>query len=540
MNTAILSNINISSIVEKIQGFTNVYSPAGYNTWTRELLDTSSELHKRKIDIVFFLLDGLSLIEGLENSEELLGKLRLIAEFAKSNPHIAVLVNTIDIANQIPEAINIIPAARILQSEWNRCNSKHEFDHLYWFDLAELITIHGREKMYSRKGWYLGNLRFSNFGEDIIVEEIKRIIESFKGNKKKCLVLDLDNTLWGGVIGEVGLDGISLSAVKEGSQFYLFQRQLKRLKEMGVLLTICSKNNPEDAKEVFNNHPAMILKEKDFVLMKINWKPKPENISELAQELNIGLDSMVFIDDSEFERESVKSQLPDLIVPEMPKDTTKLPEWFLDIQRKYFLFISVTEEDANKTEMYQLQAQREQLQKLSTNLEEYLSSLQMKQKIWSVSEEDIVRAAQLTQKTNQFNLTTRRYTEFDIRRMIESDDYLVLMSSLEDKFGDNGKIALMIVEKNGRRARIDTFLMSCRVMGRYVENQFVDYVENMLANMGVEEIEAEYITTKKSVPVKDFWDSLGYKRSKEEDGKVLYNLRISDKPERVFYSVLET
>jgi len=540
VNVAILSNINISSIVEKLQEVIVVYSPAGYNTWTSELLDTSSELHKRKIDIVFFLLDGLSLIGGLENSEELLEKLRLIADFAKSNPHIAVVVNTIDIANQFPEAINTIPAARILQSEWNRCNSKHEFDHLYWFDLAELITIHGREKMYSRKGWYLGNLRFSNFGEDIIVEEIKRIIESFKGNKKKCLVLDLDNTLWGGVVGEVGLDGISLSAVKEGSQFYLFQRQLKRLKEMGVLLTICSKNNPEDAKEVFNNHPAMILKEKDFVLMKINWKPKPENISELAQELNIGLDSMVFIDDSEFERESVKSQLPDLIVPEMPKDTTKLPEWFLDIQRKYFLFISVTEEDANKTEMYQLQAQREQLQKLSTSIEEYLTSLQMKQKIWLVSENDIVRAAQLTQKTNQFNLTTRRYTEFDIRRMIESDDYLVLMSSLEDKFGDNGKIALMIVEKNGRRARIDTFLMSCRVMGRYVENQFVDYVENMLANMGVEEIEAEYITTKKSVPVKDFWDSLGYKRSKEEDGKVLYNLRISDKPERVFYSVLET
>lgn len=539
MNVAILSNINVSSIVGKIQGFTNVYSPAGYNTWTSELLDTSSELNKRKIDMVFFLLDGLSLIEEMEDSEKILNKLRLIDNFAKLHSQMAVVVNTIDVANQIPEAINAIPAARRLQSEWNRCDSKHDFDHLYWLDLAELITIHGREKMYSRKGWYLGNLRFSNYGEDIIVEEIKRILESFKGNKKKCLVLDLDNTLWGGVVGEAGLDGISLSSVKEGSQFYLFQRQLKRLKEMGVLLTICSKNNPEDAKEVFNNHPAMILKEKDFVLMKINWKPKPENISELAQELNIGLDSMVFIDDSEFERESVKSQLPDVIVPEMPKDTTKLPDWFLDIQRKYFLFVSVTEEDANKTEMYQSQAQREQLQKLSTNLEEYLSSLQMKQKIWLVSEEDIVRAAQLTQKTNQFNLTTRRYTEFDIRRMIESDDYLVLMSSMEDKFGDNGKIALMIVEKNGRRARIDAFLMSCRVMGRYVENQFVDYMESMLANMGVEEIEAEYITTKKSAPVKDFWDSLGYKRVKEEDGKVLYNLKISEKPERVYFSLLK-
>lgn len=540
MKVAMLSNINVSSIVEKIQGFTNVYSPAGYNTWTSELLDTNSELHKRKIDIAFFLLDGLSLIEELEDSGRILDKLRLIEDFAKSHPQTAVVVNTIDTVNQIPEAINAVPTARRLQSEWNRCDSKHDFNHLYWLDLAELITIHGREKMYSRKGWYLGNLRFSNFGEDIIVEEIKRIIESFKGNKKKCLILDLDNTLWGGVVGEVGLDGISLSAIKEGSQFYIFQRQLKRLKEMGVLLTICSKNNPEDAKEVLNNHPAMILKEEDFVSMKINWKPKPENISELAQELNIGLDSMVFIDDSEFERESVKSQLPDVIVPEMPKDTTKLPEWFLDIQRKYFLFISVTEEDANKTEMYQSQAKRKHLEQLSSNIEEYLVSLNMKQKIWVVSEEDIVRAAQLTQKTNQFNLTTRRYTEFDIRRMIESDDYLVLMSSMEDKFGDNGKIALMIVERNGRRARIDSFLMSCRVMGRYVENQFVDYVENLLTNMGVEEIEAEYITTKKSVPVKDFWDSLGYKRVKEEDGKVLYNLEISERPERVFYSVLET
>lgn len=204
MNTAILSNINISSIVEKIQGFTNVYSPAGYNTWTSELLDTNSELHKRKIDIIFFLLDGVSLIEELEDSGKILERLRLIENFAESHPQTAVVVNTIDIVNQIPEAINAISAARRLQSEWNRCDSKQDFDHLYWLDLAELITIHGREKMYSRKGWYLGNLRFSNFGEDIIVEEIKRIIESFKGNKKKCLILDLDNTLWGGLSVKLG------------------------------------------------------------------------------------------------------------------------------------------------------------------------------------------------------------------------------------------------------------------------------------------------------------------------------------------------
>lgn len=538
MNVALLSNVNVLTIAEKANKFANTYTPPGYNTWMTELLDNNSGINQKDIDVIVFLLDGTSLVNEAMNPRELVEKFEVIESFAKTHPNIGIVVNTIDVIDYLPKPISEFPSARDLQLQWNKNLKKSNTKNLNWFDLVELISIYGRKKMYSNKGWYLGNIRFSNFGDDIILNEIRKVLKGFVGIRKKCIVLDLDNTLWGGVIGEDGIDGISLSNIKEGSQYYLFQKQLKRLKELGVLLAICSKNNPDDAIEVMKKHPSMVLKEEDFVSMKINWKTKVENISELAQELNIGLDSILFLDDSKFERESVKNQLPEVIVPEFPEDTTKLPNWFTNIQKEYFMFILVTEEDTRKTEMYRSQMKREYLKKTTPKLDEYLKSLQMKQRIWFVTEKDIPRAAQLTQKTNQFNLTTRRYTEFDIRRMVESDDYIVLMSSMRDKFGDNGKIALMIIEK-ADKVKIDTFLMSCRVMGRYIENQFVDYVENMLSEMGIEEIEAEYIPTKKSVPVKDFWDSLGYKRAKEENGLVKYKLKIREKPRRIFYSELD-
>ncbi len=538
MHVAIFSNVNATSIVRKVSDFADVYTSPGYSTWRSEILDENSELYKSAAQVVLFLIDGYSLSNETKCLDDVKTSFALIEGFSDSHSDIAVVANAIDVIDYMRDAIVNVSESKKVQYEWNQLLANSKVKNLFVFDLQDIITKYGRQRIYSNKGWYLGSLRFSNFGEEIIVREIKRIIESVKGLRKKCIVLDLDNTLWGGVVGEVGIEGISLSVAKEGSQFWIFQKQLLKLKEMGILLAVCSKNNPKDAEEAIEKHPAMVLKKKDFVSMKINWNSKPDNISKLAKELNIGLGSMVFIDDSRFEREAVRSLLPEVTVPEMPSDSTAIPEWFIDVQKDHFLFMSTTEEDTKKTEMYQSQAQREALLKNSHTLEDYLESLDMKHYIWRVTEQDIPRAAQLTQKTNQFNLTTRRYTESQIREMLKSDRFLLFMSRLHDKFGDNGKIALMIIVKQEKKARVDSLMISCRVMGRYIENQLVDYIESLLIKEGMEEVISEYSRTARNIPVKGFWEKLGYKVIKREGESVFYHLKLSERPKRVYYSEL--
>jgi len=350
-------------------------------------------------------------------------------------------------------------------------------------------------------------------GEKAIAEEIGRAWNAIKGNRKKCLVLDLDNTLWGGVIGEDGLQGIELSTTKEGSRFRDFQKRIKDLKDQGVLLTIASKNNEEDAMEAIRDHPDMVLREDDFVIIKANWEPKPVNIQKIANELNIGLDSLVFIDDNPIERESVKNALPEVNVPDFPKDTSMLESFVIEISKRYFPVLKLTEEDLSKTDQYKVEQKRNEIKQKSISIEEYLLSLEMKKTFRQIDESDVTRAAQLTQKTNQFNLTTRRYTESDIWNMMKSEDHQVWIGDLEDKFGSYGKVILAIVKLEENTAIIDTFLMSCRVMGRNIEKEFLNEIEKEMVSKGKNRIISEYIPTTKNSVVKDFWTENGYTES---------------------------
>ena len=358
--------------------------------------------------------------------------------------------------------------------------------------------------------WYLGGLRFSQQGERAIVRELRRIRNALAGPRKKLLALDLDNTLWGGVVGEDGMGGLDLAPTGSGARYYDFQKRVRDLRNMGVLLAVVSKNTPQDALDAIRTHPHMLLREDDFVSLMINWQPKPENLRQIAATLNIGLDSFVFIDDSPIERESVRTALPEVAVPDFPSDTSTLESFISDMSRDFFLLPRATDEDADKTEMYRAEAKREGEKTNFGTLEDFLASLDMELTLSPLSARDIPRAAQLTQKTNQFNTTTRRYTEADLARMSADPSWFIRIGSLRDRFGDLGQILLLIARIEGEKATIDTFLMSCRTMGRGVENAAVAEIESELEENGVDRIEAIYIPTPKNSPVADLWPRMGY------------------------------
>jgi FkbH-like protein len=309
---------------------------------------------------------------------------------------------------------------------------------------------------------------------------------------------------------------------------------------MGILLAVCSKNNYEDAMEAIRGHKHMVLKEEDFVCFKINWEPKAKNIAEIAAELNIGIDSLVFVDDNPVERDSVRENFPEVAVPEFPKDTSNLEAFAHEIYREFFYTLDNTVEDKQKTKMYKDNVLRSNERSGSANLESFFKGLKMKITIRQVNSDDEKRATELTQKTNQFNLTTKRYTERQIHALMISKDYLMYIASVSDKYGDNGKVVLVIVKVEGTVALIDSFIMSCRVMGRFIEDQIIGFIEDDLKFRGVEIVKASFTATKKNKPVVGFYDRLRYELIKDENEQKDYMLKISEKSERKRYGELIT
>ena len=341
-------------------------------------------------------------------------------------------------------------------------------------------------------------------------------------------MLDLDNTLWRGIIGEDGIDGIKLGDEGIGRAYHDFQKLIKILKHKGILLSVCSKNNLADVREVFETNKFMELKESDFAAFKINWENKVKNIKDTAAELNLGIDSFVFIDDNPFEREMVKSELPQVTVPEFPKDPAELCRWFIDLSFKYFNSSTILSEDRARTEIYQADSRRKELQKSSVTLEDFYSSLNMNAIIRVNSRDSFKRIAQLTQKTNQFNLTTRRYTENETLDLMKNNDRMVLSLKLNDRFGSNGIVGVLIVKIKDDSSYIDTFLMSCRVIGRMVEDSFISYMAEILRAKGIINVIGEYIPTKKNSLVKDLYKRFGFDLSESrEDGSTIWRFDLS-------------
>lgn len=347
--------------------------------------------------------------------------------------------------------------------------------------------------------------------------------------RKKCLVLDLDNTLWGGVLGEDGVDGIKLGGDYPGKAFSWWQQALLQLERQGVILAVCSKNNEADVTEAWQHNPNMVLKREHFSAVRINWQDKVTNLQELAAELNIGLDSMVFLDDNPVERELVKQLLPQVAVPEMPSKPYLLIPFFKRLVNNYFRIYSVTSEDRDKTRQYQANALRRADEARFPDMESYLYSLDMELKVMPADEHNLQRIAQMTQKTNQFNLTTRRYTDSDVQQRLD-DGWQVYCLSVSDRFGDSGITAAIFLEPVGdTTVHIDSLLLSCRILGRGIEEAFCKTVLNLLRLDGYRKVLAQYVPTAKNGQTATFYDKLGMACvTTDEQGSKYYQMDLNE------------
>ncbi|MGH9769017.1 MAG: HAD-IIIC family phosphatase [Blastocatellia bacterium] len=387
----------------------------------------------------------------------------------------------------------------------------------YFVDLNLCLARIGAKNFYDQRYWHIGKAPYSREALQEIAGEVFKYIRALKGRNKKCLALDCDNVLWGGTIGEDGLAGIKLGRTYPGSAYYEFQQEILNLHRRGVVLALCSKNNEEDVWEVFERHPDMRLRREHIAAARINWRDKATNLREIAADLNLGLDSLVFVDDSDFEVNLIRSLLPEVEVIELPKGGAVAYREAL-AACGYFDTLALSQEDAERGAMYQAEVARKQFQLQHQNLESYLASLEMALEIRMADEFSIPRIAQLTQKTNQFNLTTRRYSDADIQRLMESEAAEVLYLRLRDRFGDSGIVGVCILRYEAGQAIFDSFLLSCRVLGRGVEDAFLT---QCLKRAGLKQCRAavgEYYSTAKNDQVKDFYLRQGFEPSAGENG----------------------
>lgn len=386
-----------------------------------------------------------------------------------------------------------------------------EAKNTFLIDLDALQTALGRSTFADPKLYYVAKMPISLAALPAAAKLVVDVVRSLQGAVKKCLVLDLDNTLWGGVIGDDGLSGIQIGELGTGHAFSDFQKWLKELKNRGILLTVCSKNNEDTAKEPFEKHPEMVLRLEDFSMFVANWEDKARNIRTIQQSLNIGMDSMVFLDDNPFERELVRTMIPEITVPELPED----PALYLQYLRGLDLFetASYSREDAGRTEQYREKAQRAAFEAAFQSYDDYLEALQMRASAAAFDPFHYPRIAQLTQRSNQFNLRTVRYTEAEIEALAQDDSRIGLYFTLKDKFGDHGLISVVVLEKQPEDTLfISEWLMSCRVLKRGMEEFIVDKILSVAAQQGFRRVVGEYIPTPKNAMVKDLYEQLGFAR----------------------------
>uniref|UniRef100_UPI00404B6FAA HAD-IIIC family phosphatase n=1 Tax=Flavobacterium sp. TaxID=239 RepID=UPI00404B6FAA len=378
----------------------------------------------------------------------------------------------------------------------------------------------------------------------IYIATIEAVLLRNTGKLKKAIIFDCDNTLWKGVIGEDGMDGIDMSPTSKSGKFYhLVQQIAVFLSKRGVIVGLCSKNNEQDVLDALRNHKDMILKEEHIVIMKVNWMDKASNLKAIAAELNIGIDSLVFVDDSNFEINLIKEQVPETLTIQVPTAISDYPDLILKNVYTYFnLVLSI--DDAKKTVMYKQQFERENSKAAFSSIEDYLASLEIELSVVKNDKAHIPRIAQLTQKTNQFNLTTYRYTESQVNHFMVDKKYEVYAMFVKDKFGDNGLTGVCISkddENDRKNVILDTLLMSCRIIGRNIEVVYLSHIIEDLANKGYQTITADYIPTKKNTQVEDFYDKVGLSLIENIDGTKHYSLNIVNfEPMKIDYIKFNT
>ncbi|HEX2919074.1 MAG TPA: HAD-IIIC family phosphatase [Edaphobacter sp.] len=390
-------------------------------------------------------------------------------------------------------------------------------------DAEFLATRYGAANSHDPRAWFESKQLYSSDFAVEIAREISSIVASLHRPSKKVLALDLDNTLWGGVIGDDGMTGIEIGGTHaRGEAFKQFQIAIASLAKRGVVLAVCSKNDYKNAAEPFEKHPEMILKLKDIACFQANWEPKSENLRRIAQELNLGLDSIVFVDDNPAEIEIVKQFVPEIETIWLGPDPAEYAAQLLN--SRFFEPRSITADDLKRGEQYQQQAARAQAMSSGTDMESYLTSLEMHSVISEFTPVDVPRISQLINKSNQFNVTTRRRTEAEVEALLSDPDYYAFSVRLADKFGDNGLISVVIVKVEGETAIVDTWLMSCRVLKRQMENEVANEIVRLAKERGCTTVVGHYIPSEKNGMVRDLFPRMGFSL-------------VEDTPERVTYQI---
>ena len=496
---------------------------AEYNQVERQFLDPSSELYSFDADyIVLFqsthkLGEHHSMLGEAEQRQLAAKRLDFVASICQ-NPQLAgkklICMNYPEIedtvfgsyANQVESSFTY----QVRRLNVGLMQLAQENANLFICDIAGVQNKIGRDRMFASNVYVSTEMVLSVDALPYVASRTMDIVSALRGLFKKCLILDLDNTVWGGVIGDDGLEGIQLGhGLGIGKAFTEFQMWVKKLKQRGIIICVASKNNEEMAKEPFEKHPDMVLKLDDIAVFMANWETKVDNIRAIQQILNIGFDSMVFLDDNPFERNMVRENIPGITVPELPEDPGEYLEFLYG--ENLFETVSYSGLDKDRTKQYQVEAQRVSLQKTFANEADFLQSLNMVSEVSGFTKFNTPRVAQLSQRSNQFNLRTVRYTEADVEAMAADVDTIDLSFTLEDKFGDNGLIAVIIMKKQDEETLfVDTWFMSCRVLKRGMENFTLNTMVEQAKAQGYKRIVGEYLPTPKNKMVEEHYPNLGF------------------------------
>ncbi len=501
----------------------------GYDTYTQELLAGGDPAEIRVLTLMLETLDGAYGLPGWQPGGVIARLEELCGLAARTEGLLAVNTFLPPVRSETgfrlpPDGSDLTGRVQAVNA-WMRDYVRAHGDRCCLLDWERYLRALG-EPALDPRSWYAFHQPFRPAFYDLMAADLAAVGRALKGKTKKCLVLDCDNTLWGGIVGEDGLAGLRLDPYAyPGNLYYQFQRSVLQLVAQGVMVALCSKNEEADVWEVLETHPHCLLRREHLVGWRINWQDKATNLAELAAELNIGLEHVVFVDDSPLECACVREALPAVTVLPVPEPLTALPR--LLFEDGWFAALNVSEEDRRRPQLYRAEARRQLAAASFPDLAAFLASLEIALEIAPLAAEDVARAAQLTQRTNQFNLTTRRYAEPELRALLDRPDARAFTLRVADRFGDYGLTGLLIARREGEAGVIDTLLLSCRVLGRDVERRLVaDCLQRLTGEWGVRHWAAEYRPTRKNGQVRDFWAAQGFTLIEETEAGRRYRYEV--------------
>lgn len=542
LRLAVLRNFTIDPLLPILKseiarmGFFPCLLVGGHDTIVADVMDPASGLYRFNPDVII-IAQWLEAIAPMFATRFIsFSEQTLSAEVQRIvDAHVAVVravrqrSNAPILLNNFPlpeyPALGILDAQRehwqthtMLRLHQELLRQMQQFPDVYIVDYAHLMARMGTQQGYNERYWHIGKMPFSHQALAPFGMEYMRFLRALMGKARKCLILDCDNTLWGGILGEEGIEGIALGSTYPGSCYVSFQREIMNLHDRGVVLALCSKNNERDVLEVLDRHPSMVLRKECFAARQINWDDKATNIRRIVEQLGIGMESVVFADDSAFEIGLVQSQLPDITVLHLPSEASQLRAAIC--ARGHFDTLVFSDEDRARNRMYRDEVHRKQLATSAGSMEEYLAKLEIRIRIGRTDAFHVPRVAQLTQKTNQFNLTTKRYTEGDITRWTDDTQCDVLYAQLQDTIADMGTVGMAMIRYAASVADIDSFLLSCRALGRGVEDALLAHVVLRARANGCTTVCGRYIPTSKNEQVADFYARHGFVRQGDESHDV--------------------